>query len=188
DPANPKDVKRILDLERDAVSLLVEALERIGDAYGIYGFSGGGRDDVRVSVVKDIDERRSPAMMHRLEGLVPDHTPRRGRGIRHLAARLARREAATKILLAVSDGRPYDLDYGQQYGDEAVLEYALADTAKALDEARRLGVRPYLITVDPAGGDYLARMCDPREYHAIRDARDLPAALAELDVVGRPGR
>ncbi|HEU0239804.1 MAG TPA: hypothetical protein VFR11_11090 [Micromonosporaceae bacterium] len=188
DPVNPKEVTRILDLERDAVSLLVEAMERVGDAYGIYGFSGGGRDDVRVSVVKDLDERRSPAMLHRLEGLVPDHTTRMGPAIRHLAARLRRCESATKILLVVSDGRPYDLDYGQQYGDEAVMDYALADTAKALGEARAAGVRPYLITVDPAGGDYLKRMCDPREYHVIADARDLPASLAELYVVARGDR
>ena len=30
-----------------------------------------------------------------------------------------------------------------------------------------------------------ARMCDPREYHVIADARDLPASLAELYVVAR---
>jgi nitric oxide reductase NorD protein len=185
DPGNPKDVNRILDLERDAVSLLTEALERIGDAYGIYGFSGGGRDDVRLYVVKDLDERRSPALTHRLAGLRPDHTTRMGPAIRHLTHRLGRSEAATKIMLIVSDGRPYDLDYGQQYGEEAVLDYALTDTARALDEARATGVRPYLITVDPAGGDYLARMCDPREYHVIGDARDLPASLAELYVVAR---
>ena len=28
-------------------------------------------------------------------------------------------------------------------------------------------------------------MCDPREYHVIADARDLPAALAQLYVVAR---
>ncbi len=85
----------------------------------------------------------------------------------------------------VSDGRPYDLDYGQQYGDAAVLDYAVADTARALAEARDRGVRPYLVTVDPAGGDYLSEMCDPREYHVIADARDLPAALGQLYVVAR---
>jgi len=185
DPANPKEVKRILDLERDAVSLLVEALERIGDTYGIYGFSGGGRDDVRVSVVKDLNERRSPAMMHRLEGLVPDHTTRMGPAIRHVAGRLRLSDAATKILLVISDGRPYDVDYGQEYGERAVMDYALGDTAKALQEARDGGVRPYLITVDPAGADYLSRMCDPREYHVISDARELPSSLAELYVVAR---
>jgi hypothetical protein len=30
-------------------------------------------------------------------------------------------------------------------------------------------------------------MCDPREYHVIADARDLPAALAGLYVVARSG-
>jgi nitric oxide reductase NorD protein len=185
DPASPKEVRRILDLERDAVSLLIEALERIGDTYGIYGFSGGGRADVRVSVVKDLEERRSPAMRHRLEGLVPDHTTRMGPAIRHVTSRLTRCDAATRIMLVISDGRPYDVDYGQQYGDDAVMEYALADTARALDEARAAGVRPYLITVDPAGSDYLSRMCDPREYHVINDARDLPSSLAELYVVAR---
>jgi nitric oxide reductase NorD protein len=185
DPADPTQVTRILDLQRDAVSLLVEALERVGDAYGIYGFSGGGRDDVRVTTVKDVDDRRSPAMAHGLEGLVPDHTTRMGPAIRHLSARLARVEAATKILLVVSDGRPYDLDYGQQYGEAAIMDYAIADTARAMDEARAQGVRPYLITVDPAGGDYLAQMCDPLEYHVITDARDLPAALGQLYAVAR---
>jgi nitric oxide reductase NorD protein len=176
---------RIIDLQRDAVGLLVEALERVGDAYGIYGFSGGGRDDVRLSVVKDLEERRSPAMQHRLAGLTPDHTTRMGPPIRHLTSVLERTEASTKILLIISDGRPFDLDYGQQYGDEAVLTYAVADTARALDEARARGVRPYLITVDPAGGDYLSQMCDPQEYHVISDAKDLPAALAQLYLVAR---
>jgi nitric oxide reductase activation protein len=88
-------------------------------------------------------------------------------------------------MLILSDGRPFDLDYGQQYGEEMVMEYALADTARALAEARARGVRPYLITVDPAGGDYLGKMCDPREYHVISDARELPAALAQLYAVAR---
>jgi len=94
-------------------------------------------------------------------------------------------QAATKILMVISDGRPFDIDYGQQYGEAAVLDYAVADTARALAEARQRGVRPYLVTVDPAGGDYLSEMCDPREYHVIADARDLPAALAQLYVVAR---
>ena len=180
-------MERILDLQRDAVSLLVEALERVGDGYGVYGFSGGGRDDVRVSVVKGLDERRSPAVLHRLAGLSPDHTTRMGPPIRHLTDVLARSAAATKVLLIISDGRPYDLDYGQQYGEEAVLPYAVADTARALAEARRRSVRPYLITVDPAGADYLGAMCDPREYHVIGDAWQLPQALASLYLVARAG-
>jgi nitric oxide reductase NorD protein len=185
DPARPTEVMRILDVQRDAVSLMAQALDRIGDAYGVYGFSGAGRDDVALSVVKDLDERRSPAVMHRFEGLVPHHTTRMAPAIRHLTARLARFDAATRLLVVVSDGRPYDLDYGQQYGENAILRYALADTGAALEEARARGIRPYMITVDPAGGDYLGEICDPREYHVIAEPRDLPESLAQLYVVAR---
>jgi nitric oxide reductase NorD protein len=111
----------------------------------------------------------------RLAGLAPDHTTRMGPAVRHLTARLARHPASTRLLIVVSDGRPYDLDYEQRY--------AVADTARALAEARAAGVRPYLITVDPAGADYLGEMCDPAGYHVVADTGELPAALAKLYVV-----
>ncbi len=49
DPDAPGTVRSVLDLQRDAVSLVAQALDRVGDDYGIYGFSGSGRDDVRLS-------------------------------------------------------------------------------------------------------------------------------------------
>ena len=73
DPRRPKRVERILDLQRDAVSLLIEALERVRRQRHLR-FLRRRPDDVRLSVVKDLDERRTPAMLHRLEGLTPDHT------------------------------------------------------------------------------------------------------------------
>ncbi|WP_375490554.1 nitric oxide reductase activation protein NorD [uncultured Jatrophihabitans sp.] len=175
----------VLDLEREAVALVAAALERVGDAYGIYGFSGAGRDDVHVTVVKDVDERRAPGTLQRLAGLRPDHTTRMGAAVRHLTARLRRHPAATKVLLVVSDGRPFDIDYGEQYGEAHQLDYAVADTGAALSEARRAGVRPYLVTVDPDGGEYLSAICSPREYHVIGDARELPGSLADLYTVAR---
>jgi nitric oxide reductase NorD protein len=65
------------------------------------------------------------------------------------------------------------------------VSYALADTGRALAEARRRGVWPYLITIDPEGGDYLADICEPAEYHVIADPRGLPAAVGELYRVAR---
>jgi Mg-chelatase subunit ChlD len=180
DPEAPGTVRRILDLQRDAVSLVTQALDRVGDDYGIYGFSGSGRDDVRLSVVKDVEERRTPAVWHRLGGLVPDHTTRMAPAIRHLTRRLQQTDAATRILMVISDGRPYDIDYGQQYGDEAILTYAVSDTARALEESAAAGVHPYLVTIDPDGADYLGRVCDPAFYHVIAEAQELPEALTDL--------
>jgi hypothetical protein len=180
DPETPGTVRSILDLQRDAVSLVAQALERVGDEYGVYGFSSSGRDDVRLTVVKDVEERTTPTVWHRLGGLAPDHTTRMAPAIRHLTRRLRDVEAATKIMFVISDGRPFDIDYGQQYGEEAMLGYAVDDTAKALDEARDAGVHPYLVTVDPDGADYLSSVCEPGSYHVIAETRELPEALAAL--------
>lgn len=180
DPDAPGTVRSVLDLQRDAVSLVAQALERVGDEFGIYGFSGSGRDDVRLSVVKDVEERTTPAVWHRLGGLTPDHTTRMAPAIRHLTRRLGDVEAATKIMFVISDGRPFDIDYGQQYGEEAMLGYSVSDTAHALREARDAGVHPYLVTIDPDGADYLGAACDPGSYRVIADAQDLPEALAAL--------
>nr|WTB33198.1 hypothetical protein OG781_30300 [Streptomyces sp. NBC_00830] len=185
DPETPGTVRSILDLQRDAVSLVAQALERVGDEYGIYGFSGSGRDDVRLSVVKDVEERTTSTVWHRLGGLRPDHTTRMAPAIRHLTRRLHEVEAATKIMFVISDGRPFDIDYGQQYGEEAMLGYAVGDTARALAEARDAGVHPYLLTVDPDGADYLGAACEPGAYHVIADTRQLPEALAALYISAR---
>src|SRR5690606_11857198 len=48
--------KRIIDVEKESVVLLTQALETIGDSYGIYGFSGYGRDNVEFFVIKDLAE------------------------------------------------------------------------------------------------------------------------------------
>jgi nitric oxide reductase activation protein len=120
-----------------------------------------------------------------MDGLRPHHTTRMGPVVRHLTHLLAGSAAPTKLLLMVSDGRPFDLDYGQQYGEDAVLDYAVQDTAMALTEARERGVRPYLVTVDAAGAGYLGQICQPHEYHVIADPRDLPASLAALYLTAR---
>src|SRR5262249_38195950 len=39
--------KRIIDIEKESIVLLICALESIGDRYGIYGFSGHGRGNVQ---------------------------------------------------------------------------------------------------------------------------------------------
>ena len=49
--------KRIIDIEKEALLLMCEALEAIRDEYAIYGFSGSGREDCEFYVVKELGER-----------------------------------------------------------------------------------------------------------------------------------
>jgi nitric oxide reductase activation protein len=76
--------KRIIDVEKEALIVMAEALESIGDAYAIYGFSGYGRDNVEFFVVKDLAERYSEAVKHRIDGLKPSRSTRMGPPIRHV--------------------------------------------------------------------------------------------------------
>lgn len=172
--------RRILDVERESAALLATALSHVGDAYGLYGFSGTGRADVNLVVLKDFAEQPTALMSTRLEELKPLHTTRMAPAIRHVTAKLSRLPAATKLLMLVTDGRPFDLDYGQEYGDEAEVAYALADTRRALEEAREHRVRSFLLTVDQQGADYLRDLGDAFEYEVLDDATLLPARLLAL--------
>jgi nitric oxide reductase activation protein len=156
------------------------ALERIGDTYGIYCFSGTGREDVKFQVVKDLDERLSDTVATRFEKMRAVHTTRMGPAIRHAIRKLRAHESKTKVLLLLSDGRPFDIDYGQEYGDGAEIAYAQNDTRQALLEARQSGITPFVLTVDPHGNDYLREMCDGIGYEVLQDVGELPLRLVSL--------
>src|SRR6185436_13261409 len=49
--------RRVIDLEKEGLVLLCEALEAVGDRYALYGYSGQGRGQVDFLVIKDFDDR-----------------------------------------------------------------------------------------------------------------------------------
>ena len=169
--------RRIIDVEKEALVLMAEALEALGDAYAVYGFSGYGRDQVDAFVVKAFDEPYDRRVQGRIAAIEPHRSTRMGPVIRHAAARLGRQEARLKALVLLSDGYPQDFDYGQ---DRKSKEYGLQDTTKALQEARLKGVHTFCITVDPSGHDYLRQMCPDRQYLVIDDMAALPRELPKV--------
>ncbi len=169
--------KRIIDLEKEGVALLLQALESIGDVYGVYGFSGYGRENVEFYVIKDVDERFSDAVKKRIDKISPLHATRMGPAIRHATAKLERQEAKTKILFLISDGRPQDRGYSREGVEK---EYAVHDTHMALVEARRLNISPFCLTVDKSGHDYLKAMCGDVGYEVLEDIWTLPQRLPQL--------
>ena len=169
--------KRIIDLEKEAVVLLIEALETIGDKYGVYGFSGYGRDNVEFFVYKDMDEPFGDRIKERIDKIAPVRSTRMGPAIRHCIWKLQNTDAKVKILMLLSDGRPQDHGYGR---DRTEKEYAIHDTKMALTEARREGMVPFALTVDRAGHDYLKQMCQDMAYEVVADIESLPRRLPAL--------
>lgn len=169
--------KRIIDLEKESTVLLMTALETIGDQYGIYGFSGYGRDNVEFFVIKDFDESLDNKIKKRLDKVVPIRSTRMGPAIRHATYKLKQTDAKVKILVLLSDGRPQDHGYGR---DRTEKEYAIHDTKQALNEAKREGITPFALTVDRAGHDYLKTMCEDMGYEVVADIESLPSRLPAL--------
>ena len=169
--------KRIIDLERESCALLINALESIGDTYGIYGFSGYGRENVEFYVIKDIEEQFNDKIKRRIDKVTPLHATRMGSAIRHAITKLENQDAATKIMFLISDGRPQDRGYSREGVEK---EYAVHDTHQALLEAKRKEINPFCLTVDKAGHDYLKTMCGDLNYEVLDDIWALPERLPML--------
>ncbi|MEE3247651.1 MAG: VWA domain-containing protein, partial [Chloroflexota bacterium] len=172
-----RNYKRIIDLEKEGTTLLINALESIGDTYGIYGFSGYGRENVEFYVVKDINEEFSDKVKRRIDKITPLHATRMGAAIRHAITKLENQDAKTKIMFLISDGRPQDRGYSREGVEK---EYAVHDTHMALVEAKRQEIIPFCLTVDKAGHDYLKSMCGDMGYEVLADIWSLPERLPML--------
>ena len=167
----------IIDLEKESIVLLINALETIGDRYGIYGFSGYGRENVEYYVIKDLEEQFNERIKRRSDKVSPLHATRMGTAIRHAVSKLAKQDSRTKVLFLISDGRPQDRGYSREGVEK---EYAVHDTRMALIEARHKGITPFCLTVDKSGHDYLKTMCQDMGYEILDDISSLPTRLPTL--------
>ncbi|MGB5260299.1 MAG: hypothetical protein WBO34_07220 [Gammaproteobacteria bacterium] len=163
----------INDAEREALVLLCESLEILGDRYAIYGFSGMTRKRCEVYRVKQFDEEYTDTVRGRISGIRPRDYTRMGVTIRHLCHLLNQVEARTKLLITLSDGKPDDYDtYRGAYGIE--------DTRQALIEAKRNGIHSFCITIDTEARDYLPHMYGAVNYAVIDEVRKLPLKVSDI--------
>ncbi len=180
--------RRIIDIQRESVLLMATALEGLGDRYGVYGFSGYGRDCVEFYVAKEFDQPLDGKVLDAIAAMKPKRSTRMGPAVRHAATKLEASGSALRVLMIVSDGFPQDHDYGP---DRGTHEYGVQDTAKALAEAQAQGIETFCVTVDvhakgnrarapsldASGNDYLRRMCPDHRYMVIEETAELPDAL-----------
>ena len=164
---------RVIDVIRDTLFLFSEALAPIGDRFALYGFSSRNRSHVRVHTLKSFEEPYGEVIRGRIAAITPGYYTRMGAAIRYAATQLVRQPGNQRLLLIVTDGKPNDLDqYEGRYGVE--------DTCMAVREARRQGLRPFCVTIDDRGGDYLPYLFGSDGYILIRRPAELPRRLPML--------
>jgi len=160
--------------EREALVMMCEALETLGDRYAIYGFSGTTRKRCELFRIKRFDEHYGDEVKARISGIRPQEYTRMGFAIRHLTKLLNEVEARTKLLVTLSDGRPDD------YFDVYRCQHGIEDTRMALLEAKRQGVHSFCITIDKEARDYLPHMYGHARYTILDDVQQLPRKLADI--------
>jgi len=165
--------RRIIEIEKEGLVLMSEALQAVGDPFAIYGFTSEGRRNVRFYVVKDFDDRVDEQTERRIGGINYEHNTRLGAAIRHAASRLARQAATTRLLIVLSDGRPYDHDYGDS-------TYAREDTRASLRDARTAGITPFCITIDRDSEQELRTLYGEVGYTIIDDVMNLPERIPAI--------
>lgn len=165
--------RRVIDIQKEAMVLMAEALDSLGDPFAIFGFSSEGRFRVDLFAIKDFGERYGERVQYRLGSLEPKQLTRLGAVIRHGIYKLDGQKSLIKLMVILTDGRPYDLEYGD-------LNYAIADTKKALQEARQHRIHPFIITSDQKGSAYMRWICPTTQRIVVPRVELLPRVLPAI--------
>jgi nitric oxide reductase NorD protein len=167
------DSRRVIDVAREGLLIVGEALDALGDPHAIFAFRGESANRVELLPLKRFTEPPGVAVRSRIAALEPDGYTRVGAAIRHATALLTREPARQRLLLLLSDGRPNDVDiYEGRYGVE--------DTRQAFAEARMQGVHPFCLTVDREAPRYASRVFGDGGHAVLQKPERLPEALVHV--------
>ncbi|WP_312010868.1 MULTISPECIES: VWA domain-containing protein [unclassified Bradyrhizobium] len=163
----------ILDVERLAVSVLAEAMDRLGDPFSLLAFASNGREDVKMTTVKSFDEAYDRTCRARLAGLKSGLSTRLGTALRHAGHVIGRETSARKLVIVLTDGEPSDID--------------VSDPLDLVEDARRAavglhaaGIDAYGVVLGHPGIQATSRIFGRGNTMMVHRIEDLPGRLSEL--------
>ncbi|CAA7612538.1 nitric oxide reductase activation protein NorD [Magnetospirillum sp. SS-4] len=165
--------RRVLDVEKEALAVLGHGLAACGDPFAIASFTSRRRQWVRIGTLKEFDEPFGPAVTRRIGAIRPGYYTRIGAALRYCAHRLEGRPERRRLLLALSDGKPNDVDHYEG-------RHGLEDTRKAVLEARAKGVSVFGVTVDSKARAYFPHLFGRGHYAIVGHLAQLSAALPRI--------
>jgi len=163
----------IVQLAREATTLLAWALEAIGDPFAIHGFASDGRHDLQYFRFKEFDQPWDEGAKGRLAGMRGGLSTRMGGALRHAAHHLQRQPRQKRLILLITDGEPADIDVRDP-------QYLRHDTRKAVEELAAQGIHTYCLTLDPQADSYVARIFGANRYTVLDRVERLPEQLPQL--------
>ena len=165
--------KTVLQLTREAATLVSTAITGIGDPFALHGFSSDGRHDVQYYRFKDFNQNFDDEAKSRLAGMKGGLSTRMGAALRHAGHHLMKQQERRKLMLLGTDGEPADID-------ERDPQHLRHDTKKAVEELYSTGVLTYCLTLDPNADSYVKRIFGENNYTIIDNVDRLPEKLPTL--------
>ena len=165
--------KTVLQLTREAATLVSTAINGIGDPFALHGFASDGRHDVQYYRFKDFAQHFDDDVKSSLAGMKGGLSTRMGAALRHAGHHLHKQQEKRKLILLVTDGEPADID-------ERDPQHLRHDTKKAVEELYSTGVLTYCLTLDPNADAYVKRIFGENNYTVIDNVDRLPEKLPTL--------
>lgn len=163
----------VIEVARETMAAMAHGIDAAGDRLAIWGFSSLKRDRVFLTRAKGFTDPMGAKVEANIGALKPGHFTRLGAAIRHVSAQLAQEQAALRLLIVLTDGKPNDLDhYEGQHGIE--------DSHMAVREARRAGLTLHGVIVDEDGQDWFARIFGRGGFTLLPHPERLPRALPDI--------
>ena len=164
---------RVIDVVQDSMLLFGEALQSVGDNFAMYGFSSVKRHNVRFTMLKNFNESYSDHVRGRIQAIRPGFYTRMGAAIRQATQVINEQKSSEKLLLILTDGKPNDIDHYEG-------RFGIEDTHNAINEAKRLGIKPFCITIDTDAQEYLPYLFGSDGFTVILRPEQLPLRLPQL--------
>ncbi|NQY87716.1 MAG: VWA domain-containing protein [Colwellia sp.] len=164
---------RVIDVVQDSMLLFGEALQSVGDSFAMYGFSSVKRHHVRFTMLKNFNERYDDQVRGRIQAIKPGFYTRMGAAIRQATKVINEQKSSEKLLLILTDGKPNDIDHYEG-------RFGIEDTHQAINEAKKLGIKPFCITIDTEAQDYLPYLFGSDGFTVILRPEQLPIRLPQL--------
>jgi nitric oxide reductase NorD protein len=165
--------RSVLELERDATSLLAHAMDGMGDPFAIHAFCSDTREDVHYYRIKDFDTLWGRLAKQRLAGITGRFSTRMGAALRHAGRDLAACQSYRKLLLLISDGEPSDIDIGDR-------RYLVEDARRAVLSLQHQGIDVFCVGLDAGGDSYLTRIFGRSNVIQLDRLERLPERLPLL--------
>ena len=163
----------VLELSREAVSLLGWALDALADPYAIAGFASNSRHELKYLHIKGYAEKWDEQTKARLSGIEGGLSTRMGAALRHAGRSLAQRSSEKKLLLLLTDGEPADVDVDDGH-------YLHADARRAVEELSAAGVSSFCLSLDPGADAYVSAIFGANRFMVLDRIERLPERLPRL--------